>query len=350
MRGGRGNTIGSLALIVLVLFFAAAGDAAPVPTPPKPGPPVNAPLTIVSLGDSTVSGEGAGDYDPGTDGQNGDWCHRSAHAEIHETKLPGVVKTVNLACSGANSTQIGLGTAVHYTERSQTAQLAALATRNRVVAIVVAVGANDDPHFAEVLNNCVTAWVHQGSCSAGFEAAWQHRINAMVPKVVKVLRDIRTAMAAVHYQPSDYQLILQSYAAPIGPNVAGDLLSLNGCPFREVDLHWVRTTAVHALDTGLRRAAADAGTRFLDLADAGIGHEACSGGNNEWFTRLTVAWQDISNQQRVGHALQESFHPNARGQAAFANCLSQFLATNDPAATCLAGRDGVLHPAALVSG
>jgi hypothetical protein len=195
--------------------------------------------------------------------------------------------------------------------------------------------------------------MRKGSCGAGFETAWQHRINAMVPKVVKVLRDIRTAMAAVHYQPSDYQLILQSYAAPIGPNAAGDLLSLDGCPFREVDLRWVRTTAVHVLDDGLRTAAADAGTRFLDLANAGLGHEACSGGNstsNEWFTRLTVAWQDISDRQRVGHLLQQSFHPNARGQAAFAGCLSQYLATNDPAATCLAGHDGVLHPAALVSG
>lgn len=336
----------------MVIFFVAAGDAAPVPPPPKPGPPAHAPLTIVSMGDSTVSGEGAGDYEPGTDGQNGDWCHRSAVAEIHETKLPGVLQTVNLACSGAASAQVGLGTSVHYTERSQTAQLTALATRNRVVAIVVAVGANDDPHFAQVLNDCVTAWAKKGSCSAGFEANWQRRINAMVPKVATVLRDIRSAMAKVHYQPSDYQLVLQSYAAPIGPNAAGDLLSLDGCPFREVDLSWVRTTAVHVLDDGLRKAAAQAGTRFLDLADAGLGHEACSGGGtntaNEWFTRLTVAWQDIGNQARVGHALQESFHPNARGQAAFAGCLSQFLATADRAAACLAGRDGVLHPAALV--
>jgi lysophospholipase L1-like esterase len=343
-----------LAAVFLVLLFTAAGDAAPVPPPPKPGPPAHAPLTIVSLGDSTVSGEGAGDYDPGTDGQNGDWCHRSGVAEIHETKVPGVVRTVNLACSGADTSQVGLGTAVHYTERSQTAQLAALATHDRVVAVVVAVGANDDPHFSQVLDSCVSAWASKGSCSAGFEPAWQRRIDAMVPKVVKVLQGIRSAMAKAHYQPSDYQLVLQSYAAPIGPNTAGSLLSLDGCPFREVDLKWVRTTAVRVLDNGLRAAAADAGTRFLDLANAGLGHEACSGGgndtSNEWFTRLTVAWQDISNQQRVGHALQESFHPNARGQAAFAGCLSQFLATGDQAAACLAGAAGVLHPAALVSG
>jgi hypothetical protein len=340
-----------LVITLLVILFATAGDAPPVPSPPKAGPPSHGPLTIVSLGDSTISGEGAGAYMPGTDGQNGDWCHRSAVAEIHETRVPGVVRTVNLACSGAATAQVGLGRAVHYTEPSQAAQLAALATHDRVVAVVVAVGANDDPRFADVLDSCVKAWANQRSCSAGFEPSWQRRINDMVPKVAKVLRDIRAAMAKVHYQPSDYQLVLQSYAAPIGPNVAGSLLGLAGCPFREVDLRWVRTTAVRVLDDGLRKAATEAGTRFLDLASAGLGHEACSGGDtntsNEWFTRLTVAWQDISNQQRVGHALQQSFHPNARGQAAFGGCLSQFLTTNDRSAACLAGRDGVLHPAAL---
>ena len=169
----------------------------------------------------------------------------------------------------------------------------------------------------------------------------------MVPKVATVLRDIRSAMAGAGYAPGTYQLVLQSYAAPIGPNAAGDLLSLAGCPFRPVDLKWVRNTAVHALDDGLREAAQRANARFLDLADAGIGHEACSGGShsgNEWFTRLTVAWQDITDTQRVGHALQESFHPNARGAAAFGNCLGQFLATSDRAAACLAGRERCSAP------
>jgi lysophospholipase L1-like esterase len=341
-----------LAAVLLVLLFVTSADGVrPAPTP-VPGPPVNGPLTIVSLGDSSVSGEGAGDYDPGTDGTGGDWCHRSAVAEIHETHVPGVVRTVNLACSGANSAQVGSGGTPHYTERSQTARLAALARHDRVVAVVVSVGANDDPQFAQILNSCVQAWADQGSCSAGFESQWQQRIDAMAPKVVRALTDIRTAMAAVHYAPNTYQLVLQSYAAPIGPDAASGLLGLAGCPFRPVDLSWVRTTAVRALDDGLRKAADQAHTRFLDLAEAGLGHEACSGGNDkstEWFTRLTVAWQDITDNQRVGHALQESFHPNARGNAAFGNCLAQFLATTDRAASCLPGTNGVLHPAQIIT-
>ncbi len=351
-RESDGNSLAVLALVFLFVLFAVTADTVPPAPKPRPGPPSNAPLAIVSLGDSTVSGEGAGSYDPATNGRNGDWCHRSQVAEIDGTHVPGVVKTVNLACSGADAAQVGLGAGLHYTEGSQAAQLGLLARRDRVVAVLVAVGANDDPRFADVLNACVQAWVSQGSCSAGFERQWQHRIDVMVPKVVKALRDVRKVMAGAGYAPEDYQLVLQSYAAPIGPDVATGLLGLAGCPFRPVDLTWVRSTAVHALDDGLHKAADTAGTRFLDMSEAGFGHEACSGGRsdaNEWFTRLTISWQDIADKDRITHALQQSFHPNARGQAAFGDCLGQFLATTDKAAACLPGAKGLLHPAGMVS-
>src|ERR1044072_2888282 len=56
---------------------------------------------IVSLGDSAISGEGAGDYETGTNGENGDWWHRSANALVHKTAVAD--KTINIACSGADS-------------------------------------------------------------------------------------------------------------------------------------------------------------------------------------------------------------------------------------------------------
>lgn len=333
----------------VVMLFLVGSDSVPPPLPPLPHPP-NGPLTVVSLGDSTLSGEGTGDYTAATNGADGDWCHRSPNAEIDQTDMPGVVQRINLACSGADSAQVGLGKATQWGETSQTAKLGTLAKHDRVVAVVVAVGANDDPHFADVVNSCVQAWLNHGSCSKDFEPTWQRHINAMVPKVADVLLEIKSVMARAGYSPTDYQLVLQSYAAPIGPDAAGNLLGLAGCPFRPVDLQWVHKTAVHALDDGMRAAAARAHTRFLDLADAGFGHEACSGGrnsSNEWFTRLSVTWQDVTNDQRVNHVLQSSFHPNALGAAAFGDCLSQFLATTDRAAACLAGPNGVLHPAAL---
>src|SRR5687768_4537390 len=35
---------------------------------------------VVVLGDSAASGDGAGDYEPGTRGEGDNWCHRSEHA------------------------------------------------------------------------------------------------------------------------------------------------------------------------------------------------------------------------------------------------------------------------------
>lgn len=330
-----------------------AGDHPFAGPAPLPGPPVDAPRVVVALGDSTVSGEGAGAYEPGTNGEDGDWCHRSTNAFVHRLGIPGIDGTINLACSGAPAAQIGLGDVAQYTEPSQAARLAEIAADNRVVAVIVAAGANDDPGFSHVLDACVQAWFsrNQPGCGSSVGPDWRHRVGAMVPKVVRALDDVRTVLTGVGYRSTDYQLVLQSYAAPIGPDVAEGLQDLSGCPFRSEDLRWVRDAAVPVLTDGVRRAAREAGARFLDLSRAGVGHEACSAGaevNREWFQRIAVRWSDLQHEERASHALQESFHPNANGHAQFARCLAEFLSTTDRAAACLAGDDGNLHAATSV--
>jgi lysophospholipase L1-like esterase len=339
----------AVALVVLsvVLVFVIGGDdGAPAPVTPS-GPPSNAPRTVVAMGDSTISGEGAGNYEQGTAGENGNWCHRSPDAAVHRTEVPDVRITVNLACSGSDAKHVGLGESEHYTEGSQAARLARLAATDRVVAIVVGVGANDEPKFGEALNRCVQAYFDKRSgCAAELGRTWQQRVDAMVPKVAKALRDIRTVMSQAGYPADSYQLVLQSYAAPVGPDIAQGLQSLAGCPLRSDDVTWVRDTATPLLNAGLRKAADQAGVRFLDLTRAGYGHEACSGGTDpasEWFARLTVAWNDLNSGDRAGHALQESFHPNATGQAEIGRCLTEFLSTPDSTASCVEGPDGHLH-------
>ncbi|MGH3632436.1 MAG: GDSL-type esterase/lipase family protein, partial [Sciscionella sp.] len=230
---------------------------------------------------------------------------------------------------------------------SQAEQLQTLARDNRVRAVIVAVGANDEPDFAGLLNACISAWFARGKgCSAGFEAQWRARIRAMQPKVVAALTDIRTAMRNAGYADGDYTLVLQSYAAPIAPDMRENLRNLSGCPFQRTDLRWVHDDGVTQLSRGLRSAATRAGARFLDLSAAGDGHEACTGGNSasgEWFTRLTVNWLALNNARLAGHALQSSFHPNAAGYAAFGHCMSEFLAQRSSSARCVAGADASLR-------
>ncbi|MGH3434303.1 MAG: GDSL-type esterase/lipase family protein, partial [Thermocrispum sp.] len=167
-------------------------------------------------------------------------------------------------------------------------------------------------------------------------------------KVVRALSDIRTVMAESGYRRNEYQLVLMSYASPVSPDIPEKLRSLDGCPFRVSDLTWIASTGVRELSKGLRRAADEAGARFLDLSRAGDGHEACTGGadpSSEWFTRLTVRWDDLSDVTRAGHAAQESYHPNKEGHAQIARCLTEFLGMPETRAACLEGPDGNLHAA-----
>lgn len=351
MRSKRWHGILVVPAVLILVALALAGDHPFGGPTPLPGPPVESPRVVVAMGDSTISGEGAGDYERGTDGEHGNWCHRSSDAAIHQINLAGLDGTINLACSGAPAEQVGLGRATQYTEPSQAERLAEIAKHNRVVAVVVAAGANDEPGFSHVLDQCVQAWFTGGrpGCAAAIGDGWQRRVNAMVPKLTRALADIRGALKSTGYRTEDYQLIVQSYAAPVGPNVAAGLQDLSGCPFRSEDLRWVRDTAVPTLTAGLRQAARTADARFLDLSRAGVGREACSNAtdaNREWFRRLAIQWSDLHLDDRAPHALQESFHPNANGYAQFGRCLGEFLNTTDRAAACLAGLDGNLHAAA----
>lgn len=320
------------------------------PSPTKrPGPPGSGPLTIVSMGDSTLSGEGANSYTRDTDGKDGNWCHRSSNAAVKQTSLPKVKDKVNLACSGAAAEDVALGEGTHYTEVSQARQLKQLIKDDhRVSAIVVAVGANDDPHFSEMINRCFQAWLYPSrqSCHEELGSELDEQVQQMVPKVINALEDIQQVLDDAGYESGDTDIVLQSYASPLSADIPEKLRNLDGCPFREGDLRWTKSEAVGTLTAGLRKAAGKAGVRFLNLSQAGEGHEACTGGkdpSSEWFSRLTVEWDNLNKVERAGHAIQESFHPNRRGHAQFGRCLTDFFAMNSETGACTADEDGELH-------
>lgn len=301
------------------------------------------PTAIVALGDSSASGEGAGDYEPGTRGERGDWCHRSSHAYIRRTGLAST--SVNLACSGAASAQVGFGAAPRYSEGSQAQRLVAVARSHRVTTVVAQFGANDDPGFGGVVVRCVAAFLNRTlpGCSATLAGEWPGRLAGMAPKVERALRDVRTAMREAGYRDQDYTLVLASYPSPVTESmVAAHGL---GCPFRAEDARWGRTVAVPQLSAALAGAADQVGARFLDLSRAAEGHEACTDAGREWQRRLTVN-PDVFVQggpAGVGHLAQESFHLNAMGHGQLAGCLAEFVRAGVAKARCVPGSDGGLH-------
>lgn len=327
-------TCGLIALVVLV-----SDERAPVVVPP---PPVALPPAVVTMGDSTLSGEGAGSYEPGTDGENGNWCHRSRYAPVFQLHLPPTITPINLACSGAQAAQVGKDSDPDAPD-TQAHQLAELTHRYRITDVVVEVGANDDPGFGDVVNQCVGAWASRtpGGCAASLGPAWSERVRKMQPKVLSTLRAVQAVMDHAGYKHDSYSLVVQSYAPPVAPNIEPQLQNLSGCPLLTNDLEWIRDTAVPELSTALRDVAEQVNARFLDLSQAGAGHGACSG-TNEWFTRLTVDWQSLKDDNRAPHALQESFHANAEGQGEFGRCLGEFLTSQLPSGQCRVDQRGNL--------
>ena len=142
-----------VALVALLAVVLAVGAAVTAGNRGRRARTVDA---VVVLGDSAASGEGAGDYAPGTRGEGGDWCHRSPHAYIYATRLAPVA--IDLACSGADTADVAVGGS-QYGETAQVTQLAGVARRYRVTTVVVQIGANDDAALVATGITCIKAFL-----------------------------------------------------------------------------------------------------------------------------------------------------------------------------------------------
>src|SRR5262245_11954763 len=338
----RSTKIGLLAALLVGGLTVAVPSAAAAD---------NRPTAIVSLGDSAISGEGAGNYETGTRGENGDWCHRSLNAFVHKTTV--ATKTVNLACSGADSANVSLANTTHYTEGSQSRRLISVAQQYRVTTVIVQIGANDEPQFADTMLDCIREWFNPFSsgCRSYLRTQWPQRLAAMAPRVEAALADVKSAMSQAGYANGSYNLILTSYASPLTERMDATLHGPQGCPFKLADAQYGRTEAVPQFSQALQGVASRSGAKFLDFSRATEGHEACSGYGNsatEWQNRITVdpwAWV-TGGLDAIGiHMAQESFHPNAKGHAQLGRCVTEFVNSGRSSAKCLIGSDGNLHAA-----
>ncbi|MFI0785722.1 ricin-type beta-trefoil lectin domain protein [Streptomyces lydicus] len=295
------------------------------------GDPAERPLaerktSLISLGDSEISGEGVGTYEAGTDGPT-NWCHRSPDSAIHRTGIAADV-TYNVACSGAYSGNIVLGGSKQYAdELVQSDNLAIKARNTRLKMVLLVAGANDDLQFGPVMTDCVERWfLLQGTCETKYRPGWQARVDGLVPKIERTVGDLRTVMRDAGYADGDYRLVVMSYPSPIGPDVEdnphypGKLPG--GCTGYTSDAAWGRNAAVPAFETGVRAAAREAGATYLDASRLFHGHEVCM--EDTWARGL---WVNLTNPfPPDANSVRQSFHPNARGHGAFAACLTQLYA------------------------
>src|SRR5262245_38952865 len=104
----------NVTVVVSLAVAGALGISSSASARPAQASVAALPSAAVALGDSFISGEGAGDYAPVVDvngvsqafpgwsasNSNAYFCHRSRQASLNQANLPGIQARFNLACSG----------------------------------------------------------------------------------------------------------------------------------------------------------------------------------------------------------------------------------------------------------
>jgi hypothetical protein len=332
--------------------------------------------TVVAVGDSAISGEagrwagnsnqsasktdalGAGAYNDAGGAEATPGCHRSKSAEVH---IGDGIKSVNLACSGARTYsrtsdgkwKPGLDFAVSGANKGQARMLEDLArTDADIKAVVVLIGANDYG-FADILETCVTNWItspswwknychDDASMTAMFSNA---NITAITNNVRAAFTRIKQAMANAGYSESSYEVLAQTYSAPLPlsggmryPESGWSRQSVGGCGAWNADINWARTTVVDTLNNSVKNAVAGmSNVQVLDAVGALYGRRLCESTVGTLEEKGVASWQSAGAVDKTEwvhqirttstifgpYQLQEDGHPNYWGQLALRNCFRQ---------------------------
>jgi hypothetical protein len=364
---------------LVVGFGAPVASAAPIsPTAAGDGDG-----WVISLGDSFISGEGgrwAGNSEDSewrvdAGGQNaysdpaaaaidkwGQKCHRSTSALVH---VGDGQRTLNLACSGAETTTTGSQRGGDFKPgidfantpdgKGQLTLLKEFAASHPVKTVVLSIGGNDF-QFSGVIKTCVLAFLpfwKATPCSQQSEvtklfspagvAATTKRISDAIVRLRTALDDSGQGGAAI---------IVSTYPNPIPPasetrtkETYIDRLYNNGCPFLNTDMTWAAGTVAPTVSNAVRQAVTDSGIggiRVLNMDPVVAGHRLCAKNVNtlsnlgktwttpgawdlsEWMTQIR-----ITSTVGTNYEVQESMHPNWWAERAMRNCFRRML---DPVA------------------
>src|SRR4051794_40722991 len=338
------------------------------------GPGVGTP-TVVSVGDSAISGEAgrwAGNtnnssslvdalgstayYDNATgSGEAIAGCHRSKASEIG---IGGGVASKNLACSGArtytqpfssgNDFKPGLD---FYDDGAghlgQAKALQSYAATHNVEMVVVLIGANNYG-FADIVQACVVDWYtsptwwknycnDDSDISSRFTASNQALITS---QVAGAYQNLRTAMRNAGYADSSWTLEVQTYASPVprGSQIRYSeggytRQTTGGCGLWNRDADWANDTAVVAMNNSARNGLTQSGLtngKVLDISQLLNGRRLCENtvglleekGVPSWTAAGAADKTEWVQQIRTSstlfgpYLLQEDLHPNYWGQKA----------------------------------
>ncbi|GAA3933575.1 hypothetical protein [Actinoplanes auranticolor] len=211
------------------------------------------PTAAVALGDSFISGEGAGAYEPvvdvngasrgfpGWSAPNTDayFCHRSARASLHRADLAGIQARINLACSGAQPQDLAQPSQDRPRGRAVAAQLdqlRAVAGAYDIDLVLIGLGSNNSRFtFGDAASECAnrfiadawTGWwelwayingpVEQEPCTAD-DLATAAQVTAAVAETKAAVRELLTTLDAVDAD-GRHRVVFQDYTNPLPTDV-----------------------------------------------------------------------------------------------------------------------------------
>ncbi|PGH45725.1 GDSL-like Lipase/Acylhydrolase family protein [Micromonospora sediminicola] len=234
---------------VLAAAMAAAAVALPAAVAPAPPAAAALPTAAVALGDSFISGEGAGAYAPVVDvngvaqgfpgwsaaNANAYFCHRSPNASLFRAELPGIAARFNLACSGGQPYDIANASATRAKGRqvaAQLDQLRAVAQTHDIDLVLVGLGSNNSSFtFGSVAEKCAnrfiadawTGWwefwaylggpVEQKPCSDA-DLGTAAQFSAATAETTAALRQLLTTLDQVDAD-GQHRVVFQDYTNPL---------------------------------------------------------------------------------------------------------------------------------------
>jgi lysophospholipase L1-like esterase len=246
----------------------------------------------VALGDSYSSAAGVEPFVPGSPPA----CSRSLLNYPHVLAATTQPKSfTDVTCSGAKTSD-------YFASQSAGVppQLDAVTKNTRLVTMTI--GGNDGGAFTGILGACVQASVASGSIVGNpCEQANGSRFTDIV--ATQTYPNLLRALAAVHQKAPRATVVILGYPRVL-PST-GVPACYPSMPISMGDVPYVNEWAL-ALNGAVEKAAAETGSRYIDMSISSAGHDACQLPGTRWVEPLT----NPLNAAPV--------HPNAAGEAAMA--------------------------------
>lgn len=286
-----------------------------------------APDNYVAMGDSFQSGEGAGDYEDGTDVGGVNQCHRSANAYPRRLVARGAVSysLAFVACSGAELPDLTdtafSTTGPPWNEGAQFDRLdesTALAT--------LGIGGND-LGFAKVLQDCIVKHLVGSGCEGAYDDDILDRLLQLqshappenLNSFQKVYDDARSrawrakllVMGYPRFFPDNGGRDWSTGIDGLGGTLFGD----GRCQsIRVSDQLWINHK-IGQVNNAIASSARSMGAEYVNIYDVPESHELCGVSDDKFMN-------GIKPTNTV-----ESFHPNAFGHGLIADKIAGQLPT-----------------------